>query len=199
MGRPAPTSAQQIEELERQRDTFREQQERYRRTLDALYSVAMACRGHTTFREIFEVTYRELRAIFPLDACYVAVCDMRRPELFRAAYMVDEGQAEYVEDSVHGTLTGLLISQRAPLLFRDLAAERGQFATPPARFGNDGRLSRSWMGVPLLIGQSAVGVISVQSYAPDMIASPTSTCCSGSATSSAWRSRTWAWPSSSTS
>ncbi|MBK9713480.1 MAG: GAF domain-containing protein [Kouleothrix sp.] len=168
MARPAPTPAQQIEELERQRDTFREQQERYRRTLDALYSVAMACRGHTTFREVFEVTYRELRAIFQLDACYVAVCDMRRPELFRAAYMVDEGQAEYVEDSVHGTLTGLLISQRAPLLFRDLAAERGQFATPPARFGNDGRLSRSWMGVPLLIGQSAVGVISVQSYAPDL-------------------------------
>jgi GAF domain-containing protein len=168
MAQPTLSPNQQLAALERQRDEFRRQQERYRRALDALYSVSVACRGHTSFREIFEVTYGELAAIFPVDACYVALCDMSRPDLFRAAYMVDEGQGEYVEGMPHGRLTGMLLARRAPLLFPDLAAERLQSQVPGDRFGNREKFARSWMGVPLLIGQSAVGVISVQSYTPNL-------------------------------
>src|SRR6476620_10576290 len=94
--------SQEIESLERQRDAFREQHERYRRALDVLYQVSMASRGRTSFRELFEVTCQELRAVFPLDACYIAVCDTSRPDLFRAVYRVDEEQAEYLEHLPYG-------------------------------------------------------------------------------------------------
>src|ERR671933_2293613 len=97
--------SQEIANLERQRDAFRQQQGRYRRALDVLYRVSVACRGRASFREIFEITYQELRAVFPLDACYIAVCDTSRPDLFRAVYKVDEGQAEYVEHTPYGRLT----------------------------------------------------------------------------------------------
>src|SRR3954469_23584042 len=158
------THNQQIAAIEHQRDTFREQQGRYRRALDVLYHVSVACRGRATFREIFEITYQELHAVFALDACYLAVCDLSRPDIFRAAYMIDEDQAEYIENQPHGKLTGMLLTRRTPLLFSDLAAERLQSPFPGDRFGNPSKLSRSWMGVPLLVGQDAVGVLSVQSY-----------------------------------
>ena len=162
------THNQEIAAIERQRDVFREQQGRYRRALDVLYHVSVACRGRASFREIFEITYDELRAVFALDACYLAVCDLSRPDIFRAAYMIDEGQGEHIEDQPHGNLTGMLIARRAPLLFSDLAAERLQSPLAADRFGNQSKLSRSWMGVPLLVGQDAVGVISVQSYTPNL-------------------------------
>src|SRR5215207_9884600 len=168
MDQATSTHNQDIAAIERQRDTFREQQGRYRRALDVLYHVSVACRGRASFREIFEITYQELRAIFALDACYLAVCDLSRPDMFRAAYMIDEDQAEYVEHMPHGNLTGLLLAHRTPLLFGDLAIERMQSSMPVDRFGNSSKLSRSWMGVPLLVGQDAVGVISVQSYTPNL-------------------------------
>src|SRR4051812_30062422 len=160
MAQATTGQSQEIAALQRQRDTFREQQGRYQRALEALYHVSVASRGNTSFRAIFEVTCRELRAIFPLDACYMAVCDTSRPELFRAAYMYDEGLVEYVENTQHGHLTGMLLERRTPMLFRDLQAERLQSATPVDRFGNDRKFSRSWIGAPLLIDEDAVGVIS---------------------------------------
>ncbi|MDQ2995998.1 MAG: GAF domain-containing protein [Chloroflexota bacterium] len=168
MDQATSTHNQDIAAIERQRDTFREQQGRYRRALDVLYHVSVACRGRASFREIFEITYQELRAIFALDACYLAVCDLSQPDMFRAAYMIDEEQGEYIEHMPHGTLTGLLLANRTPLLFSDLAVERLQSPFPGDRFGNSSKLSRSWMGVPLLVGQDAVGVISVQSYTPNL-------------------------------
>jgi sigma-B regulation protein RsbU (phosphoserine phosphatase) len=159
---------QQLAALEQQRDEFRKQHERYRRVLEALYAVSLASRGQTSFRDIFAAAYHELTTVFKLDACYLAVCDTQQPELFRAAYMVDEGAAEYIEQSPHGRLTSLLLARRAPLLYHDLATERMQSPAPIDRFGNTEKFSRSWMGVPLLIGEDAVGVISVQSYTPNL-------------------------------
>ena len=104
------THNQEIAAIERQRDTFREQQGRYRRALDVLYHVSVACRGRSSFREIFEITYQELKAVFTLDACDLAVCDLSQPDIFRAAYMIDEGLGEHIEDQPHGNLTGMLIA-----------------------------------------------------------------------------------------
>ncbi len=164
MERTTARRRQQVAELEHQLEELRDQQKRDRRALEVLYNVSLACRGRTSFRAIFEATYRELTAVFPLDACYIALCHTHRPDLFRAALLVDEGQTEYVENTGHGVLTGMLVRERAPLLFSDLAEERARLDEAPEPFGDDQKRSRAWMGVPLMLGQDAVGVISVQSY-----------------------------------
>lgn len=145
---------------------MRAQAERDRRALSVLYRVSLACRGHTTPRTIFDAVEREIRAIFRCDACYIALCDTRHDGSFRAALLVDEDVREYEEHTPFGTLTGLLVRERRPLLFRDLIAERESLAAPPESFGNIQKASRAWLGVPLLLGEHALGVISVQSYTP---------------------------------
>jgi phosphoserine phosphatase RsbU/P len=152
--------------LETELALLRRQAERDRRALAVLYNVSLACRGRTTARAIFEAVAHELLAVFNFDACYIALCDMRRDGSFRAALLVDEGQHEYAEHTPYGALTGLLLRDRAPLLFRDLVAERNKLATVPEAFGNVQKASRAWAGVPLLLGEDALGVISVQSYTP---------------------------------
>ncbi|MEN9938906.1 MAG: hypothetical protein RLZZ387_5485 [Chloroflexota bacterium] len=152
--------------LEREVAHLHKQAERDRRALEVLYNVSLACRGRTTPRAIFEAVERELRAIFRSDACYIALCDARREGIFRAALIVDEGEHEYREHTPHGALTGLLVRDRRPMLFRDLVAERASLPIAPEAFGNVAKPSRAWAGVPLILGVDAIGVISVQSYTP---------------------------------
>lgn len=135
-----------------------------------LYNISLACRGAIAYREVFTATYHELRAIFPLDACYLAVCNTDESELFRAVLFVDEGIIDYTEHVPFGVLTGLVVRLREPLLFNDLVEEQRQLDVIPESFGNTQKLSRSWMGVPLMIGHDTVGVISVQSYQPGLYA-----------------------------
>ncbi|MBC8161736.1 MAG: GAF domain-containing protein [Roseiflexaceae bacterium] len=142
--------------------------ERGDRVLDALYNITLASRGQSSFLAIFTAVYQQLRLVFPLDACYLAVCDNEQDQLFRAVLLVDEGVAEYFERVPFGSLTGAVMNARQPRLYRDLAEDRASLSETPNSFGNRQRLSRSWLGVPLLVGANAVGVVSLQSYAPDL-------------------------------
>ncbi|WP_298820476.1 GAF domain-containing protein [Chloroflexus sp.] len=157
---------QLIGDLERQRDSLRRQQERDQQLLAVLYAIGLAARGRPPLREIFETIVLQLRKVFDFDACYLAFCD-EQPELFKAVLLYDEGQIDYLENREYGYLTGLIVRRREPMLFRDLLHERDP-SLPPVPFGNTAKLSRSWMGVPLLISETVVGVISLQSYQPDL-------------------------------
>ncbi|MEF3275680.1 MAG: GAF domain-containing protein [Chloroflexus sp.] len=157
---------QLIGDLERQRDALRRQQERDQQILSALYTIGLAARHRPPLRVIFETIVQQLHKVFDFDACYLAFCD-EQPELFKAVLLYDEGQIEYLEDREYGYLTGLIVRRREPLLFRDLLHERDS-SLPPVPFGNTSKLSRSWIGVPLMISETVVGVVSLQSYQPNL-------------------------------
>ncbi len=63
------------------------------------------------------------------------------------------------------SFTSYVISTRRPLLIHDWDKEKQEYPAP-ILFGNM-RAARTWMGVPLLVGDSVVGVISVQAYHPN--------------------------------
>lgn len=155
---------QLIDELERQRDLLRRQQERDQRILTTLYAIGLVARDHPSLRAMFETIVHELHKVFEFDSCYLALCD-EQPERFRAVLLYDEGLVEFLEDREYGYLTGLIVRRREPILFGDLVVERDT-TLPTVPFGNVTKLSRSWVGVPLMISEAAIGVISLQSYEP---------------------------------
>jgi sigma-B regulation protein RsbU (phosphoserine phosphatase) len=145
-------------------EALRRQQELDQRVLSALYTICLTFLTRPPLRSIFEMIHTELAYIFPFDACYIAFCDEVTPDYFRAALLVDEGQSDYLEDVQYGYLTGKLVTERVPLLFDDLHA--GSEPVTTTQFGNKSRRSRSWLGIPLLVGGNTVGIISIQSYQP---------------------------------
>jgi GAF domain-containing protein len=152
--------------IDTQIEQLRRQQDRDRRALDLIYGVSVACQGLTSDRAIFDVLCRELCAVFPLDSCYIALCDVGRTDAFRTALLYDEGLVEYEENAEFGPITAGMIRDRVPVLIPDLDERRdlsGQHATT---FGNTTKLSRAWMGVPLQLGPDTLGVIALQSYTP---------------------------------
>lgn len=164
MARISIASKQNIAALETQLEQLRSERERNQTILDVLYHISVACGSSTSLRQIFEVTYRQLRTIFAIDTCYIAICDTHQPDIFSAALIVDGNTEQFVEQAAQGPLTRRLIEQGTPLLFRDLVEEYAQIDNSPEMLGTDESFSHSWLGVPLMVGPAAIGVISIQSY-----------------------------------
>jgi signal transduction histidine kinase len=99
----------------------------------------------------------QLREAFDADIVYVALLDRRR-DLIEFAYHNEDGVQEPQEPLQYGVgLTSEIIETRAPLLLnREEAFEElggGMVGSPV----------RSYLGVPIMVGADAIGVISVQS------------------------------------
>nr|WP_044200660.1 GAF domain-containing protein [Oscillochloris trichoides] len=160
MSRLSSRRTQGLFDQQRQQNILRRERDQDQRVLSALYTISLACRDRPTIRVILETIHQQLATVFAFDASYIALCDAL-PEIFSAALLVDEGVAEYIEGLEYGFLTGAVVRERVPLLYRDLVAER---TTPVVTFGNHEKQSRSWLGVPLMLADEAIGVISIQSY-----------------------------------
>ncbi|MEO8475558.1 MAG: GAF domain-containing protein [Actinomycetota bacterium] len=99
----------------------------------------------------------QLREAFEADIVYVALHDRRR-DLIEFAYHNEDGAQEPQEPLQYGVgLTSEIIETRAPLLLNQEESFR-EFGS-----GMIGSPVRSYLGVPIMVGSQAIGVISVQS------------------------------------
>ena len=99
----------------------------------------------------------QLREAFDADIVYVALHD-RRADLIEFAYHNEDGAQEPQEPLEYGVgLTSEIIETRAPLLLNREEAFQ-EFGS-----GMVGSPVRSYLGVPIMVGSQAIGVISVQS------------------------------------
>jgi serine phosphatase RsbU (regulator of sigma subunit)/nitrate/nitrite-specific signal transduction histidine kinase len=146
-------------------DRLRTELAQQQRNFRLLREIARRSRGAVDPQEVFETIYERLKAALPIDAFFVALCDSDDARQYHFALFVDEGRRVQTTDKRVGGLTGWILGLKESRLYRDLHVEIEPDAPRPERFGNAGRLSRSWIGVPLMIGRESVGVISVQSYA----------------------------------
>jgi response regulator RpfG family c-di-GMP phosphodiesterase/putative methionine-R-sulfoxide reductase with GAF domain len=112
--------------------------------------------------ELMETVYQEVTSVFQADAFFITLYDEEANELdFRI--QVDEGIREPPQrQPLEVGLTSRVITKRKPLLIQDLAQERD--GLPPPSLWGTMKLSASWLGVPMLIGERLIGVICVQSY-----------------------------------
>ncbi len=152
-------------ELERELEHLQAELKRHQQQAMLLRDIALAGRGGSDAQTVFQAIYDRLAEVLPFDAFFVALSDREGAQEYRFVLFMDEGQRFELPNTRIGGLTGYLLEQKRALLFRDLHQEYYQQAIPaPEQFGHYERLSRSWMGVPLLIGREAIGVLSVQSY-----------------------------------
>lgn len=130
--------------------------------LAAVNRIARAVGATLRLDELLEVVYRETTAIFPAESFFIALYDEAAQELdFRI--QVDAGVRQPAErmDARIG-LTSRVISERKPLLIHDLAQEQGHL--PEAVLYGTMALPRSWLGVPMCVGERLIGVMAIQSY-----------------------------------
>jgi PAS domain S-box-containing protein len=127
--------------------------------LGTVNSVGQALSSQLDLDALIELVGEQVRTTFDADIAYVALHDEAAGTI-EFAYYFESGERRSEAPMVYGEgLTSQIIESREPLLLnrKEQLAEQVSIGTP----------SLSFLGVPILVGNSAIGAISVQSIAEE--------------------------------
>ncbi len=125
--------------------------------LGTINSVGEAMTAQLDLGPLIELVGEKMREAFNADIAYIAMVD-EELQLIEFPYYVEEGEHPAQEPLALGEgLTSKVLERRRPILLNreadwDELGQRGQ-----------GTLAKSWLGVPIMTGDHAIGVISIQS------------------------------------
>ncbi|HEY3051314.1 MAG TPA: response regulator, partial [Gaiellaceae bacterium] len=125
--------------------------------LATVNSVGQALSSQLDLDALIELVGEQVRERFEADIAYVALHDRASGRIDFAYYYEAGGRSEQPPIAYGEGLTSRILEAREPLLLNRAAQfeehEASRLGTP----------SRSFLGVPILLGERAIGVISVQS------------------------------------
>lgn len=115
--------------------------------------------------ELMETVYLTTAPIFRADTFFIAFVDEEADELdFR--FVVDEGIRQRPHRwAMAGTLSSVVVKERRVLHVRDWDQEKDLL--PKGSVFGKGRRPRSWLGIPLIVGERLIGILNVQSFRPN--------------------------------
>jgi GAF domain-containing protein len=131
--------------------------------LALLNRIARAISTTLNLDMLLEIVYQEVTSVVPADSFFVALYDLQTDQLdFRIRVDRDVREEPHFRPLKGSALTALVVNSRKSLLIRDYEQEKDLL--PAMTLWGTGQPSQSWLGVPMLLGEEVVGVISVQSY-----------------------------------
>jgi diguanylate cyclase (GGDEF)-like protein len=135
--------------------------------LAVLYDIGKAITSTLDIDTLLELIYNQLSRVIPSDAYFVALYLPKENKL-DIRVLFDQGK-RYPSETVDARqgLSSWIVEHRKPLLIQDLRKELDKLPVKPVMVGEK-RLSRSWLGVPMLIENELIGLLAVTSYSPDM-------------------------------
>jgi diguanylate cyclase (GGDEF)-like protein/PAS domain S-box-containing protein len=142
--------------------------------LSALLDIGLAVNSGLEMDKLLRALLEKCKRVLPIEAFYIATYD-HETEMIGFPLFYDKGEIVQLPPSEMREspgLTGYVIQTRQILNIPDVLAEEAARKYKAIDFGGDP--SRSYVGVPLLVGDRVVGVISMQcsqpnAYHPDQI------------------------------
>ena len=133
--------------------------------LAVVTQLAKAIGASLRLEELVETVYQQTAPIFQADTFFIAFVDEKADELdFR--FVVDEGVRQRPGRSpLSATLSSVVVTEKRLLHIRDWEREKDQL--PGGWLFGEGKRPRSWLGVPLVVGERVIGVLNVQAYRPN--------------------------------
>jgi PAS domain S-box-containing protein len=137
----------------------------YAERMALLNRVARAVSTTLNLDNLLEIVYHEIISAVPADSFFIALYDQHTDQLeFRIRVDGEVHEAPSIRP-LGNALTAEVVNNRKHLLIRDYELEKDHL--PAMTLWGTGLPSRSWLGVPMQLGDEVLGVISVQSYSPN--------------------------------
>ncbi len=133
--------------------------------LRVLFDIASTLTSTIRLNELLPQICEKLKHLMGINTFYIALYDESKDEI-HFEHRVDEGKLQkkvILKLSEKSGLTGWIIRNKKPLLIKDSKTEQGKLPVPPITLG---KVPRSWLGVPLIVKDKVIGVMTVQSYEP---------------------------------
>ncbi|HEX9372311.1 MAG TPA: GAF domain-containing protein, partial [Roseiflexaceae bacterium] len=125
--------------------------------LVTINSISQALAAQLELGALIELVGENMRRIFDAQIVYVALLDRASGRVTFPYYIEDDQLQSYTSIEFGEGLTSRIIETRQPLLLNQ--AEHAE----EIRTKGVGTPARSYLGVPIMVGDEAIGVISVQS------------------------------------
>jgi GAF domain-containing protein/CheY-like chemotaxis protein len=130
--------------------------------LAVINEIGAALAAQLDFEAVIDLVGHRLREILRADDLYIALLDESR-QWIRFPYIVQSGERRESDELALGEgLTSRVLEAKKPLRFGSLDE---QMRLNPA-FGRGVDVHESWLGVPILVGEQAIGVVNVSSHEP---------------------------------
>jgi two-component sensor histidine kinase/putative methionine-R-sulfoxide reductase with GAF domain len=127
--------------------------------LDALNNISQAVTSELDLDPLLEIIGTQIQTIFDVQNVYIALYD-RRSGTISLPYFVNDSVRETVPPIQFGEgITSHILKTREPLVINRDSEER-MTKLGAKTFGNT---AKSYLGVPILVGEDVIGVISIQS------------------------------------
>ena len=130
-----------------------------------LYDISNAVNTTRNLEELYQSIYDSLNRLMPLPNFYIAIYDNKK-KIINFEYFIDEYDDDFpIIDNLEepGCLTGEVILTGRPLFLKEnMLIERNR------KNKIVGTVPKIWVGVPLIVRDTVIGVICVQHYSdPD--------------------------------
>ncbi len=137
--------------------------------LYTLNQIGQAVAAQTDLRSLFDVVRREVLRVISAPVLYISIYDARS-EILEIPYFYENGQITSVEPFPVGRgLTSVIIQTRQPMVLNNAAEATSHGAIV------EGEPVESYLGVPIIVRDSIVGVLSVQDYEKRNLFTPADT------------------------
>ena len=126
-----------------------------------LFTISNAVNITRNLKDLFEITHSALSSIIDVTNFFIAMVDIKKSTLY-FPYHVDTKDDDFfpiTDFDTKNSLTGLVVSQRRPILLKKNDLEKIS-----AQKGVWGPVPLIWMGAPLIVKDEIIGVVAVQSY-----------------------------------
>ncbi|HEY8946961.1 MAG TPA: GAF domain-containing protein, partial [Polyangiaceae bacterium] len=131
--------------------------------LAVINEIGSALAKQLDFDAVIELVGDRLRDILHASDLYIALLDGSRTRI-NFPYLVQSGERRETDDMEVGQgLTSRVLEAKRPLRFGTVDE---QMKLQPI-FGRGVDVHESWLGVPILVGEQAIGVVNVSSHEPN--------------------------------
>jgi GAF domain-containing protein len=125
--------------------------------LEALASVSKAISVETDLNNLFILLHSQVKALIGSDVSFAVTIYNHNQEMIEIPFMVEDDQVVNIPPFPLGEgLSSVVIKTQKPLLLRN----QQQAISMGAKV--IGKISQSWLGVPLIIGSDVIGTMMVQ-------------------------------------
>ncbi len=133
--------------------------ERRAEELAALNEIGRAISARIEVDRLLEEIRRQTGRLMDVSSCYVALLDEETGQLVFPLFYRNGEREEVPPQSQDEGFTGHVVHTREPLLLGDVPQESASLGVRGLRHP-----CLSWLGVPMVVGEKVLGVVTVQSY-----------------------------------
>ncbi|NWG06196.1 MAG: GAF domain-containing protein [Chloroflexi bacterium] len=143
--------------------TLRQQLTQREAELAIINSVGEAMSRNLDVPTVVRIVGDKVREIFNADVTMIVLADVERNSA-RLVYAYDKGYLDEMHLTLDSGLNSIIVKSRQPLLLGTSAeADALSSVKIDDAEGNEDQ-TESWLGVPIIVGEKVLGIVSVQSY-----------------------------------